>query len=98
MLRYSARERPPVQGVPPQRQLGKVIPRRAANLLTVMGANAEPRRVFSRLPEADWKRLKAAIDAKGLRIVALDLPTSHQGMKATAGDEFTNRMLLRSTA
>lgn len=48
---------------------------------------------LSRLPEGDWKRLKAAIDSKGLRIVALDLPTSHQGIKDTAGDEFTNRML-----
>lgn len=48
---------------------------------------------LSRLPGDDWKRLKAAIDLKGLRIVALDLPTSHQGMRDTAGDEFTSRML-----
>lgn len=48
---------------------------------------------LSRLPEADWKRLKAAIDSKGLRIVALDLPTSHQGMQDSKGDEFTGRML-----
>jgi DNA invertase Pin-like site-specific DNA recombinase len=48
---------------------------------------------LSRLPEDDWKTLKAAIDSKGLRIVALDLPTSHQGMQDTAGDEFTSRML-----
>lgn len=48
---------------------------------------------LSRLPEDDWKRLKAAIDSKGLRIVALDLPTSHQGMRALDGDEFTARML-----
>lgn len=48
---------------------------------------------LSRLPGDDWKRLKAAIDSKGLRIVALDLPTSHQGMRDTAGDEFTSRML-----
>lgn len=48
---------------------------------------------LSRLPEGDWKRLKTAIDAKGLRIVALDLPTSHQGMGVAAGDEFTGRML-----
>lgn len=48
---------------------------------------------LSRLPEADWKRLKAAIDAKGLRVVALDLPTSHQGMQDSKGDEFTGRML-----
>lgn len=48
---------------------------------------------LSRLPSDDWQRLKAAIDSKGLRIVALDLPTSHQGMAETAGDEFTGRML-----
>lgn len=48
---------------------------------------------LSRLPVEDWQRLKAAIDSKGLRIVALDLPTSHQGMRDTQGDEFTGRML-----
>lgn len=32
---------------------------------------------LSRLPVEDWQKLKAAIDSKGLRIVALDLPTSH---------------------
>jgi len=48
---------------------------------------------LSRLPANDWAKLKAAIDAKGLRIVALDLPTSHQGMRDTQGDEFTVRML-----
>ncbi|WP_249671624.1 recombinase family protein [Pseudomonas abieticivorans] len=48
---------------------------------------------LSRLPVDDWQKLKATIDAKGLRIVALDLPTSHQGMRDTKGDEFTDRML-----
>ncbi len=48
---------------------------------------------LSRLPADDWAKLKGAIDAKGLRIVALDLPTSHQGMRDTQGDEFTGRML-----
>lgn len=48
---------------------------------------------LSRLPTDDWAKLRSAIDSKGLRIVALDLPTSHQGITATAGDEFTNRML-----
>lgn len=48
---------------------------------------------LSRLPADDWTKLKTAIDAKGLRIVALDLPTSHQGMHDTQGDEFTGRML-----
>jgi len=48
---------------------------------------------LSRLPADDWQKLKAAIDSKGLRIVALDLPTSYQGMQDTKGDEFTGRML-----
>lgn len=48
---------------------------------------------LSRLPADDWRKLKAAIDSKGLRIVALDLPTSHQGIADTKGDEFTGRML-----
>lgn len=48
---------------------------------------------LSRLPVDDWQKLKATIDAKGLRIVAIDLPTSHQGMRNTKGDEFTDRML-----
>lgn len=48
---------------------------------------------LSRLPADDWAKLKGAIDAKGLRIVALDLPTSHHGMRDTQGDEFTGRML-----
>lgn len=48
---------------------------------------------LSRLSSEEWQKLRAAIDAKGLRIVALDLPTSHQGMRDTKGDEFTSRML-----
>jgi DNA invertase Pin-like site-specific DNA recombinase len=48
---------------------------------------------LSLLPVEDWRKLKAAIDSMGLRIVALDLPTSHQGMQDTKGDEFTWRML-----
>lgn len=46
---------------------------------------------LSRLNDVDWKRLRAEIAAKGVRVVALDLPTSHQ--LATASDEFTGRML-----
>ena len=48
---------------------------------------------LSRLPAEDWQKLMAVIDLKCLRIVALDLPTSHQGMLDTKGDEFTSRML-----
>lgn len=48
---------------------------------------------LSRLPAADWKALRNEIEAKGLRVVAVDLPTSYQGMRDTEGDEFTARML-----
>ena len=48
---------------------------------------------LSRMEDLDWRTLKATIDSKGLCIVALDLPTSHLGMKAAQGDEFTSRML-----
>ena len=48
---------------------------------------------LSRLSAEDWQTLKGFIDSKGLHIVALDLPTTHQAMGAKAGDEFTNRML-----
>lgn len=47
---------------------------------------------ISRLNSRDWEILKASILKKGIRIVALDLPTSHQFMK-TVNDEFTVRML-----
>jgi DNA invertase Pin-like site-specific DNA recombinase len=48
---------------------------------------------LSRLPAADWRRLQAEIEAKGLRVVAVDLPTSHIAMRESSGDEFTERML-----
>ncbi|MCA1498095.1 recombinase family protein [Bradyrhizobium sp. NBAIM14] len=47
---------------------------------------------LSRLDESDWKKLRAMIDAKGVRIVALDLPTSHQFIGSNA-DSFTGRVL-----
>lgn len=46
---------------------------------------------LSRLTEADWRQLRAEIDAKQVRIVALDLPTSWS--LAKSDDEFTGRML-----
>jgi DNA invertase Pin-like site-specific DNA recombinase len=46
---------------------------------------------LSRLTEGDWRKLRSLIDAKGVRIVALDLPTSWT--LATPADEFTGRML-----
>ncbi|WP_163650717.1 recombinase family protein [Modicisalibacter sp. 'Wilcox'] len=48
---------------------------------------------LSRLPAAAWKRLRSDIEGKGLRVVAVDLPTSHQAMTASSSDEFTARML-----
>jgi DNA invertase Pin-like site-specific DNA recombinase len=48
---------------------------------------------LSRRPVEDWRELKFAIDSKGLRIVALGLPTRHQGMQDVKGDEFICRML-----
>lgn len=47
---------------------------------------------ISRLNAEDWETLKGVIVGKGIRIVALDLPTSHQFLQ-TKGDEFTQRML-----
>lgn len=47
---------------------------------------------ISRLNSEDWELLKAQITEKGIRVVALDLPTSHQFIN-TSKDEFTQRML-----
>ncbi|MEQ5770045.1 recombinase family protein [Halomonas sp. H33-56] len=48
---------------------------------------------LSRLTRDDWQRLRGRIDAQGLRVVALDLPTSHAAMTADQGDDITARML-----
>ena len=45
---------------------------------------------LSRLKDEDWKTLRQMISSKGIRVVALDLPTSH--MLLNIGDEFTSRM------
>lgn len=47
---------------------------------------------ISRLNAQDWEELKRIITDKGIRVVALDLPTSHQFVSPQA-DEFTQRML-----
>jgi DNA invertase Pin-like site-specific DNA recombinase len=47
---------------------------------------------LSRLTADDWERLKTIINGKGLRIVALDLPTSWSLVNAKS-DDFTGRML-----
>ncbi len=43
---------------------------------------------LSRLNTADWEKLKYMISHKGLKVVSLDLPTSHQFMKGS--DEFSH--------
>jgi DNA invertase Pin-like site-specific DNA recombinase len=45
---------------------------------------------LSRLTSEDWTKLRTEIDAKRVRIVALDLPTSWS--LATPADEFTGRV------
>ncbi|QZA82357.1 recombinase family protein [Deefgea piscis] len=46
---------------------------------------------LSRMKNADWLKLRHMISDKGMRIVALDLPTSHDMLKD--GDSFTALML-----
>lgn len=46
---------------------------------------------LSRLNAADWQKLRSTIAEKGVRVVALDLPTSHGLLQQ--GDEFTGRMV-----
>lgn len=48
---------------------------------------------LSRLKGDDWQSLRATINAKGLRVVSVDLPTSHAAMRLETADEFTARML-----
>ncbi|ELY2765542.1 recombinase family protein [Klebsiella quasipneumoniae] len=48
---------------------------------------------LTRLTKADWDTLKTAIKQAGVRIVSLDLPTSHAAMKVSSNDDFTARML-----
>lgn len=46
---------------------------------------------ITRLNAQDWESLKATITAKGLRLVSLDLPTSHGFINS--GDDFTGRII-----
>ena len=45
---------------------------------------------LSRLTDADWRKLRTELDAKQIRVVALDLPTSWQ--LAAPAEDFTARM------
>lgn len=46
---------------------------------------------ISRLNAKDWETLKSSIAEKGIKIVSLDLPTSHRLMRTS--DDFSERML-----
>lgn len=49
---------------------------------------------LSRLSESDWNKLRGLLKSKGIRVVALDLPTSYGALKATGDAEsFEGRML-----
>lgn len=48
---------------------------------------------LTRLSKSDWDYLKRAIQVAGLRIVSLDLPTSHTALGISGSDGFTGRML-----
>ncbi|WP_017349817.1 recombinase family protein [Pantoea sp. A4] len=47
---------------------------------------------LSRLNNDEWQKLRSIITEKRLRIISIDLPTSHQMVKT--GDEFTQAMLM----
>lgn len=48
---------------------------------------------LARLTQKDWETLKGLIQSKGLKVVALDLPTSHSLLKSNHSEDFTSRML-----
>lgn len=48
---------------------------------------------LARLPQGAWETLRRDIEGRGLRVVAVDLPTSHAALTAAEGDDFTARML-----
>lgn len=47
---------------------------------------------LSRLDAADWEKLRGIIQSKGIRIVALDLPTSYLQLQS-GNDEFMRSMM-----
>ncbi len=48
---------------------------------------------LSRLNESDWQNLKQSIGDAGLKIVSMDLPTSHSAFVSSGNDDFTDQML-----
>ena len=48
---------------------------------------------LSRLNEASWSKLKERLYKKELKVISLDLPTSHIALAPEISDEFTNSMI-----
>ncbi|TOK17268.1 serine recombinase [Vibrio parahaemolyticus] len=48
---------------------------------------------LSRLDEKSWSILKEMLNKKELKVISLDLPTSHIALSSQVTDEFTNSML-----
>jgi DNA invertase Pin-like site-specific DNA recombinase len=48
---------------------------------------------LTRLDEQSWLKLKEMLNEKSLKIISLDLPTSHLALAPHATDDFTNSML-----
>lgn len=48
---------------------------------------------LSRLDDKGWSKLKLLIQEKDLKVISMDLPTSHVALSNQVGDEFTNSML-----
>ena len=48
---------------------------------------------LTRLDEKSWLKLKEMLNQKSLKIISLDLPTSHLPLVSHAADDFTSSML-----
>ena len=48
---------------------------------------------LSRLDDDGWIKLKSLIQEKGLKVISLDLPTSHVALAEEVNDDFTAAML-----
>ena len=48
---------------------------------------------LTRLDEHSWLKLKEMLNQKSLKIISLDLPTSHLSLTPHASDDFTSAML-----
>ena len=74
------------RGVPPRPELFRLLADcRPGDVLLVEQVDR-----LSRLNDADWEKLKREIKDREVKVVALDLPTSHMVLKSE--DAFTGRM------